>query len=136
MVFPCTDLRKQKGQEKSARHPQPDEIAEAEGLGDEITGRFAQRRGNDLDDPEGERDFGDLVQGVGVGRWLSQFLPLQGRNQSERIARPAPTLVFFERIQFMYQPWLTTRDWPVRALEGKAAKRWATSATSSIVVKA
>ena len=68
MVFPCTDLRKQKGQEKSARHPQPDEIAEAEGLGDEITGRFAQRRGNDLDDPEGERDFGDLVQGVGVGR--------------------------------------------------------------------
>ena len=53
-----------------------------------------------------------------------------------RIARPAPTLVFFERIQFMYQPWLTTRDWPVRALEGKAAKRWATSATSSIVVKA
>ena len=30
----------------------------------------------------------------------------------------------------MNQPWLTTRDWPVSALVGKAAKRKATSATS------
>ena len=36
--------------------------------------------------------------------------------------------------QFMYHPWLTTSDCPVSALEGKAANRWATSATSSIVV--
>lgn len=25
--------------------------------------------------------------------------------------------------QFMYQPWLTTSDWPVSAFVGKAAKR-------------
>ena len=36
--------------------------------------------------------------------------------------------------QFMYQPWLTTSDWPVSALVGKAAKTCATSATSLMVV--
>src|SRR5262249_37937895 len=35
---------------------------------------------------------------------------------------------------FMNQPWLTTRDWPVRARLGKPAKSRATSATSATVV--
>src|SRR3954451_5038427 len=34
----------------------------------------------------------------------------------------------------MCQPWLTITDWPVSAFDGKAAKKSATSATSSSVV--
>ena len=48
-------------------YTQTGDIAEIEGLGEEIAGRLAERGSDDLHDPEGHGYFGYLVDRFGAG---------------------------------------------------------------------
>src|SRR5689334_23331105 len=101
-------------------------------------GSLAQKTRSALAQPDSDAGAGAPIHPIrGQARRTgaaSDTLAYAASNSQTLASRQACTAASCRQDHCMNQPWLTTSDCPVRALESKAAKNRTASATSSTVV--